>query len=1503
MMRRKFKRKGRAFLCALLFIFMSSSVVTQAVPISDLSKIDMKLGIQNKLKTLTRPPSLFSDDRGSINYLTTLTILAMWNENANNNTTVEFSQGELEPYKNTLTSYAEKFNSKFNVESEGFTRVSVDLNIDTTGQNDKEKLRNFSIEASDRLITKSATHSEALYNKIAQEVKNKTNEEKNEYFSKNSSLIKALYLMSQRVDQEYKEIQVVNGATQMGDNSSGYVYRKDITPITSIVNKEEYAEIVAYGRSLVESDIMSDVTIELTDDKLPFNQLTTSVTIDGEDKRRINAAYLAIFSSSSVYRPFESTVGDEGFMAALRTIVNSDSTILSDSADRQTLDDVSNLYSELKSRKKPIYKRSISKDGNAVGDAERMTVDQFVNSILSDSQGALVTVEGKFKRGTDTDAWSVFTNNPYEIDSATGEPVTGDNQQNTNNENNNDNNNDNSNTENNQSNEQASNNNTNSNTSGPSMEDDELGEYPLGTKLTDERILTEPVFIYGDQNQRATMNKVLMTNVLKDSRAAESLENATGRLLYINPFGDIVLDDDTVIIPGASNATYYSDERGTMYNPNTAAFMNSYPTAALNNKYFTVNDRQESKYIVGMEASWTRFGANEGLTPWQDVERKEADAKTDLLQDSVGPMLNSDRKSVAYIIGDNKTSIKTTQKGDNCMPIEMGMYYSGSEKIYTLRAFDFEFRWQLEGFASGLRTGIQNLVFLVPDTNLAIDYGMNGALFPLIPSEGDNYLKICGFIAKRYFDSMTINAEGERTFYTGRLNADYMTDLFESTVDGIANIAGYTKNIAKEYNDAGGSKKGENTVAKWTNKMLNTIGSFTGVIGVRNAYQDNIFGKFLYNAKEYMIYILVIVTVYIITTVARRRNNFIYAGYIWIKSMSLTLVALTIIPVWLPILVNGFINNTSDDLGYKALYMKQERYANPYAEDIGYDENGRFSLSGSSINLYRIPSWEVGDFCSENGIDEYEVMSGQAYVLDDNTGLFIEGDTIKMNIERLFAGISVTGEYVSGNSGYNYYELKAKKNVKDSMDYYNGYHFIIDNFIEQLNRMSQVYNIPPSQLHYPGGIYKDSFIVDAYVRSDLFLNGGNLDKLNEQFDEELVNKIKTKEMFGENNLDYLGMRYLFTITIPNNWELISPTVWGRAMVAEGLVDSDTGAIADEDKVARVVKQVNTSTQQLMIDSQSQMAFISDENLIKLVSLYALTEFNRLISQPDNNVHPQALNYEELSLSEVMLPILTKDYDRYMAQNQDIVAYVQAEFGMMGLILFSIVIFQSFLISQVMRYSLPILYILLLICLILRKTLWESKKVKSAVGGYLKVFGAIVLGFMLFVKGTSMIYALNDSVLCLIILILLYSVILSIFYTVITALVGSFADFGSSKVDAKFSKIMQRTPLRHILNNVRQTISGLTNRDEDYYEGADYGPMISGLRNFRRDRSVDDEFDDVILDGVMSARHGESYTRYRSSAPKDVRRKNKKNQYKTYNEDDIEYNGYDESEDRFDRYKF
>ena len=241
--------------------------------------------------------------------------------------------------------------------------------------------------------------------------------------------------------------------------------------------------------------------------------------------------------------------------------------------------------------------------------------------------------------------------------------------------------------------------------------------------------------------------------------------------------------------------------------------------------------------------------------------------------------------------------------------------------------------------------------------------------------------------------------------------------------------------------------------------------------------------------------------------------------------------------------------------------------------------------------------------------------------------------------------------------------------------------------------------------------------------------------------------------------------------------------------------------------------------------------------------------------------------------------------------------------MIGLILFSIVIFQSFLISQVMRYSLPILYMLLLICLILRKTLWESKKVKSAVGGYLKVFGAIVLGFMLFVKGTSMIYALNDSVLCLIILILLYSVILSIFFTVITALVGSFADFGSSKVDAKFSKIMQKTPLRHILNNVRQTISGLTNRDEDYYEGADYGPMISGLRNFRRDRSVDDEFDDVILDGVMSARHGESYTRYRSSAPKDVRRKNKKNQYKTYNEDDIEYNGYDESEDRFDRYKF
>ena len=93
-MKRAVMRKGRALICALLFILMSSSVVAQAVPISDLSRIDMKLGIQNRLKTLSRPPSLFSDDRGVINYLTSLTVLAMWNQNANNNTNVEFTQGD-----------------------------------------------------------------------------------------------------------------------------------------------------------------------------------------------------------------------------------------------------------------------------------------------------------------------------------------------------------------------------------------------------------------------------------------------------------------------------------------------------------------------------------------------------------------------------------------------------------------------------------------------------------------------------------------------------------------------------------------------------------------------------------------------------------------------------------------------------------------------------------------------------------------------------------------------------------------------------------------------------------------------------------------------------------------------------------------------------------------------------------------------------------------------------------------------------------------------------------------------------------------------------------------------------------------------------------------------------------------------------------------------------------------------------------------------------------------
>ena len=102
-------------------------------------------------------------------------------------------------------------------------------------------------------------------------------------------------------------------------------------------------------------------------------------------------------------------------------------------------------------------------------------------------------------------------------------------------------------------------------TTTPAVESTQEKKYNLDTatysydEVTDENIMTQPVLFYGTDYERAVDNttSMLLRNILKNASALSIIKSKSSRFLYMNCYGDIVTDDNLVILPGASNPLLY----------------------------------------------------------------------------------------------------------------------------------------------------------------------------------------------------------------------------------------------------------------------------------------------------------------------------------------------------------------------------------------------------------------------------------------------------------------------------------------------------------------------------------------------------------------------------------------------------------------------------------------------------------------------------------------------------------------------------------------------------------------------------------------------------------------------------------------------------------------------------------------------------------------------------------------------------------------------------------
>ena len=1504
---KSFIKRGRIVATFLLFLFIGQMVSVKAAGVDDAITTDMKITITDSMRRLTVSNNSYQDDRGAIYSLQSIASLAMWFEYACTTSQLGFSKSEMSVYYNHLSSLINTYNSSYSETTDDLA-ISSQLDNFPLSSDDVKGYGEFAGKVVDQSVKTLNEYAGQIIDilKSDGDYDNLNDDEKKEYLNTDRCRLvcKALFKASERINNEYEDILSIGRKVQdvYGESS---IYSRQVTQFLNYVNNDEYSDFIDKGRDLVNQEIETNA---IADDFVGNSAIKRYESlIDGEESATVNSHYYKCIAASSVYRPLESKVGEKAFIEAL--------------LDLDDADEVEKVYQDNCSLKKPLYKAT--SDGDKFVKAEKVTIKEFITDLKKGNSGDLVALKGKFKRNEDGDAFAYYDGKGQAIYQDTLEDASDDpnttkaddsnsddssddsDSDDSSDDSNSDDSSDDSDGNSDKTDDNNSDNSDDSNSDDSNSNDDDTykssnstdngDEFIPNETVTDVDKLSDSYFSYGykgsNVNAQSVTNTMLASNILIDNKAIDSISNVSARYLYVNPFGDIVLDDDTVVIPASANATYYSSEDRITYNPNTAAFMNFYPTVSLNSKDFSASGFA-GKFICYMKTDKNGKSTDNGPTEYKPSA---------FGQTSTGPCTSIDdvysAQSVLYKISSNEESLKTWGNGYDMMPLEITMFDGGSDKIQTMRAMEYSFVFHWKGIFSATRTQSQDLICIVPNSKLTVTYGSTTNLFPLTGDETDSdFIERCKYIAHRYYEGMSYSKEGECVGHNERYDYQKMTKLFECALDGLSNINTYVKNSMSEYEDKEKDNVLKRLVKSGVDWLVSGIGETKGAIGVSDAYSSPIFSSILFYFDEFLPFILVAVFVYFIAKYSRRKVNIIYAISGIIFSMVFVFFFLELVPNYLPIAVNGLVNNTSDDLAYNSMFMRFEQYNNAYSTNASVNSDSENDLDSCSINLYRINDIDLDNFCSRLKIDKQDLLSDKGVILDADSGLFVKGDVIKISLDRVMSSLSIKGSYTNDDI-QNQYSITSTKYISSSLDYYCPYYAVVDSFIDKLNKFSKLYSIPSSQVYYPSiKSYKDSFMVSSYVNSDLFLNGQDLTVLKDNFNSLVYDNATDPTMFGDNNIDWLGLNEVMTNYISDNYDKVKETLWYKTMERQGYYSK--GDLTDEEGLSKIINNVNKVTKRFLVANAEELNYISDENLIKLISLYATCELDRELGFIDDAIYPESLNYEELTINDVLLPIVTTDYGRYVAANMDLSDYVNEEFNWIGSLLLGIDILLCWLIVNIMKYAIPVMYLILLLCIIYRFVV-KKDEVKTAVWGYIKVFGSLCLSYMVFIMCSSFVKKFNDSVFILVILLLVYGIILSIMSTIIYALLISKFDFGSVNVASTIKRMADKTPLRKVFGKFekyKRDRDGVLSVDEKYDK----------FNRYSFNTSLDDVYGEEAYVNMMNEKHDGMLGSYRrTSKPSRLRlvlRKNKK-EYDDFMDDDRSYYDNDDDNDKYNEYKF
>ena len=959
-------------------------------------------------------------------------------------------------------------------------------------------------------------------------------------------------------------------------------------------------------------------------------------------------------------------------------------------------------------------------------------------------------------------------------------------------------------------------------TTTPAVESTQEKKYDLDTatysydEVTDENIMTQPVLFYGTEYERAVDNttSMLLKNILKNASALSIIKSKSSRFLYMNCYGDIVTDDNLVILPGASNPLLYNDNAN--YNPYTVAWMNNYPSNITNSENLQFTSKNDvGKYLA--------------MANTMDEDYADADVS-------------------AYLVNGDDSIDETSEI--TLAKLQREFYANSVDSLNILSTG----RYAIGSYQNWKNSDLYAWSSIVMKKTPLVD---DKIIFPYVPKD-DTDGSIGAAIASNLYTFYTKDASESGS--TSKLNDNYICHNFIfCNSNGTNNPVGYAKNFQLQYDTYV-----KNTLERFTtqlidlsNSLFSKVSKLDGVIGLKNTYTDPILGNLLGTIRQYWIPFCFVVTLIFLAAFMKMRRDLIESTIMVIVSLAVTYAFVNIVPIYLPLAYNSVINNVNENLTYQILGTSAEinDIEDTHVSSVGDD--GDFLNQTTSLTLYKVSTKDFADFANSLNVEQSQLLGGKKHIIDQASGLYAEGDKLKISADVLFNTLPITGSYE--DSGEGTYTLKATKTVSNNLDYYAPYYQIVDGFVDKLNSLAQIYDIPRKTTTYAQSTVKDSYLVYSFVNSPVFTTPGNyeqgeVEETNssdaDQEEEELNNKTVKEELTKEfgSGTDFLGIGDL----VYNLGDSEKKTLWAQTMRKNGYYTADWEPV--KDKLNALVVYVNYQTKKFIYDMSDEVGSMSDDTMIKLISLRALVAFTQQASEYGDWLYPYCINYDEYNLGDIVKCIYTSDYNKYINLDMDIVNYVGNDLGWFFLIIFDIDVVLMYLVVFILKLLVSVLYVALATLLVVK--LFTQNDLKAPITGYLKcnvIVFALFTVLSLCIVGVS---KLNGSPIALFVTLLVLVLVTYVLVVLLNSLIKGFATLGNETVNAKITGLAQHLPFgRGMQQNMQVNTTNVNYGQRNSY--SNFNQDERGVfDSYRIDNDIDD-LDDFANNTIGSFDYGNS----------------------------------------------